>query len=278
MSGKEAFEVTVDGGALRGWIAGTGPNVLMLHGGPGLEYSYLDDLVTELESEFHVAAYQQRGLEPSTVEGPFTIAQAIDDVVAVLDGLGWSRSLVVGHSWGGHLALRLVAALPERLLGALAVDPLGVVGDGGMAAFAAEMSARASKDSRDRARELDERAMDGQGTPEDAIEGLRLVWPSYFGDPENVAPMPSLAISLEAYAGIISEIGEGTDRVTAALASTEVPYGVVAGAASPMPWGQAARASAELSPTAFLEVVPGAGHFPWFEAPGSVRSALKRLS
>jgi hypothetical protein len=61
-----------------------------------------------------------------------------------------------------------VVARPQRLLGALAVDPLGVVGDGGMAAFAAEMQARTAKEDRDRAQELDERAMAGQGTLEDA--------------------------------------------------------------------------------------------------------------
>ncbi len=278
MNGRQTFEVAVEGGALRGWTAGSGPNVLMLHGGPGLDYAYLDDLGAELEAEFHVAAYQQRGLEPSTVSGPFTIAQAIDDAIAVLDGLGWPRALIVGHSWGGHLALRLVAAEPERLLGALAVEPLGVVGDGGMEAFAAEMGARASKEARDRARELDERALAGQGTHEDALESLRLVWASYFGDPENVGAMPPLSISLDAYGGIMSELAEGTDGVAAALAATEVRYGVVAGAASPMPWGQAARASTELSPRAFLKVVPAAGHFPWYEVPGSVRSALKRLT
>ena len=278
MGARDTFGVAVPGGELRGWTAGSGPNVLLLHGGPGLDYAYLDGLGAELEPEFHVAAYQQRGLEPSTVEGPFTIAQAIDDTVAVLDCLGWPQAFVVGHSWGGHLALRLVAARPQRLLGALAVEPLGVVGDGGMAAFAAEMQARTAKEARDRAQELDERAMAGQGTLEDAVEGLRLMWPSYFGDPEKVQPMPPISISLEAYAGIMEDIAEGFDGIAAALAGTEVRYGIVAGAASPMPWGQAARASAELSPRAFLKVVSGAGHFPWFEVPGSVRSALNELA
>jgi pimeloyl-ACP methyl ester carboxylesterase len=32
---------------------------------------------------------------------------------------------VVGHSWGGHLALHLLLAHPDRLLGVVAVDPLG---------------------------------------------------------------------------------------------------------------------------------------------------------
>lgn len=277
MPGREVFTVAVPGGSLGGWLAGGGPPALLLHGGPGLSFEYLDELGDELAPEFHVAAYQQRGLEPSTLSGPFTIAQAVDDAIAVLDGLQWERALVVGHSWGGQLALRLLAAHPDRLLGALAVDPLGIVGDGGQAAFEAEMNARTPRADRQRQRELDERAMDGQGTTEDLLESVRLVWPAYFADPENVAPMPPVRLSVEAYSGIINEVTTDNDRVAGALAETDVPYGVIAGGASPMPWGQAARASAELSPHAFLKIVPAAGHFLWLDEPGCVRAALKRL-
>lgn len=275
---RVVFTVTVVGGSLGGWVEGDGAPVLLLHGGPGLSYEYLDGLSTELGTGFRVAAYQQRGLDPSTLEGPFTVSRAIDDTVAVLDALDWSRALIVGHSWGGQLALRLAAAHPERLLGALAVDPLGIVGDGGMAAFEAEMMARTPKKDRDRAHELDERAMAGQGTPEEGLESLRMVWPAYFADPENTWPMPPVRMSVDAYSGIVAEVTTGSDEVAAALATGRVPYGVIAGAGSPMPWGQAARASAELSPRAFLKIVAAAGHFPWLESPGCVRAALQRLS
>jgi len=270
--------VSVAGGELRGWVAGEGRPVLLLHGGPGLSYGYLDGLADELGGGFRVASYQQRGLEPSTLAGPFTVAQAIADAASVLDGLGWERALVVGHSWGGHLALRLAAAHPSRLLGVLAVDPLGVVGDGGMAAFEAEMGARTPRAGRERARALDERAMRGEGTAEEALESLAIVWPAYFADPRSAPPMPPIALSVEAYSGIIGELADGVPAdALAALAAGEVRYGVVAGAASPMPWGQAAAACVELSPSAFLALVPAAGHFPWLEASGSVRDALVRL-
>jgi pimeloyl-ACP methyl ester carboxylesterase len=276
--GRDVFTFPVPGGSLVGWLEGAGPPVLLLHGGPGMSFDYLDSLGEELAPDFHVAAYQQRGVEPSTLSGPFTIAQAIDDVIAVLDGLNWERALVVGHSWGGQLALRVAAGHPERLNGLLAVDPLGVVGDGGMGAFEAEMAARTPANDRARQRELDERAMGGHGTQEDFLESLRLVWPAYFADPDDVPPMPRIRVSDEAYSGIINEVTADTDHLAAALATTEVPFGVIAGGASPMPWGQAARATVELSPRAFLKVVPAAGHFPWLDEPGCVLAALKRLT
>ena len=278
MSGRETFTVTAAGGELGGWLTGDGPRTLLLHGGPGLSFEYLDELGDELATDFRVAAYQQRGLEPSTLHGPFTVAQAVDDAIAVLGALEWEQALVVGHSWGGQLALRLTVDHPDRLLAALAVDPLGVVGDGGQAAFEAEMGARTPRADRARSRELDDRAMSGEGTPEDFLESLRLVWPAYFPDPDNVPPMPPLRVSVEAYSGIINEVTDDTDRIAAALADTDLPYGVLAGAASPMPWGQAARATADLSARAFLKVIPAAGHFPWLDEPGCVRAALTRLA
>lgn len=265
------------GGELGGWIEGEGVPILLLHGGPGLSYEYLDDLAADIGVGFRIAAFQQRGLAPSTLEGPFTMSQAIEDVIAVLDHVAWTRALIVGHSWGGHLGLRVAAAHPDRLLGALAVEPIGVVGDGGTAAFAAEMAARTPRRDRDRMVYLDHRAMDGQGTPEDLRESLGLVWPAYFADPARTLPKPELRVSSEAYSNLIGAIGVDTDTVAAGLAQGSVRYHVIAGAGSPVPWGQAARATAELSPQGSLTVLPGAGHFPWFEAPGCVRAAVERL-
>jgi pimeloyl-ACP methyl ester carboxylesterase len=277
MGEREAFTVEATGGTLGGWVVGDGAPVLLVHGGPGLSYEYLDGLADELGTRVRIAAFQQRGLAPSTLAGPFTISQAIDDVIAVLDGLGWPQAVLVGHSWGGHLVLRTAAAHPDRLLAVLSVDPIGVVGDGGTAAFEAEMVARTPKEGRARAQQLDERAMSGEGTADDGLEGLAIMWPAYFADPENVPPLPPIRLSVEAYSGLNDEMTEGLEEIAAALATGSVPYGVVAGAGSPIPWGQAARTTAELSPRAFLTVVPAAGHFPWLEVPGSVRTALQRL-
>ena len=278
MSDRSALTVRVAGGVLAGWVVGDGWPVLYLHGGPGLQYDESDlHVVSELEADYRVAIFQQRGLPPSTLEGPFTIPQAISDVVAVLDALEWSRALLVGHSWGGHLALRVAAAAPERLMGVLAIDPVGVVGDGGRAAFRAELRARPPKEGRARLEELEEKEKAAGLGAEEQDEFQAIIWPAYFADPENVMPRPETRVRSEVFEGLTAEVGEGSEEVAAALGRGEVPYGVLAGAASPFPWGQVARATAELSPVGFLKVVPNAGHFVWYEAPGAVRSALDHL-
>lgn len=277
MSAREPFTAPVAGGELGGWLRGDGDPVVLLHGGPGLSYDILEAVADDIGPGFRVAAYQQRGLEPSTTSGPFGIAQEIEDFAAVLDALGHERAWVVGHSWGGHLALRLAAACPDRLLGVVAIDPIGIVGDGGMAAFEAEMTARMPAGRGERLAELEAKEEAGTNTEADGQEAMSLYWPSYFGDPERTFALPDVRHCVETQAAIFPQMGEGLEAVAAAVAGSDVPVGLLAGGASPIPWGIASNAVAALSPRIQLTVEPGAGHFVWFEAPGSVRRALDRL-
>lgn len=276
MRGRE-FTAAVDGGQVSGWVDGAGAPVLLLHGGPGLSYEYLDDLADEIGSGYQIASFQQRGIAPSMLDGPYDVDTHIADVRAVLDVLGWPSAYAVGHSWGGHLGFHLAVACPDRLSGVLCVDPLGAVGDGGEALFSAEISARLPEESRARAAALDERDMAGEGTEEEALEGLRLVWPAYFADWDTAPQMPPIALSVPAYAEAFASLHARLPELEAALPTIGVPLGIVAGAGSPMP-REASTDSAAPIPGAWVEVVDGAGHFPWVERPGCVRSALQRLA
>ena len=264
-------------GELVGWVQGEGPPVLLLHGGPGLSYDYMDWLAEELGPAYRLAAFQQRGLAPSTEDGPFDLATAVADVVAVLDALAWDRAFVVGHSWGGHLLVHAAVAVPERMLGALAVDTLGAVGDGGDAAFEAELFARTPESDRARAVELDERALRGEGSPAELQESARLLWPAYFASPPNAPAFQDLRFSIPAYSGVYESLRAELPALEAALGDVRVPFGFVAGGASPMPISASTQTAAAI-PGAWVEIVPGAGHFVWHERPGCVRAALARLT
>ncbi len=71
-----------------------------------------------------VAAVDQRGHGRSEkVDDGYDWATLTDDLVAVLDGLGWHEPAVVaGQSWGGNVVLELAARHPERLAAAVLVD------------------------------------------------------------------------------------------------------------------------------------------------------------
>ena len=271
------FTTRDDGPLVAGLRAGSGPPVLLLHGGPGLGFDYLRELADELAQENDVAWYQQRGLSPSGAEGPFTVATDVGDARRVLDALAWDKAYIVGHSWGGHLALHVAEALPERLFGVLAVDPLGSVGDGRWPEFDEEIFRRTPEEMRARARELDELITEGAADNELELEQMRLVWPAYFADPLRAPPMPELRMASECSSQMHRSILEELPALEAGLPRIRVPVGFVHGSRSPMPVA-ASTDAADRIPDAWVEVVDGAGHFVWVEAPGAVRASLRRLT
>jgi pimeloyl-ACP methyl ester carboxylesterase len=275
--GERALAASVPGGVIIASQTGSGVPVLILHGGPGLS-DYTASLAAELDDAFRVIRFQQRGLGPSTTYGPFDIDRHVADAIAVLDAADADRAYVIGHSWGGHLAMHLAARHQDRVLGLVAVDPLGAVPDGGHSDLDRILAERVPPELAARAQELDQRAMAGEGTPEDALEGLAIVWPGYFSSPDKAPPMPPLSLSLECYAGTFASIHAHFERKTLerGLPSLKIPAVFLLGAASPIP-PRHGVASAALIPGASHMIEDDCGHFLWLERPGSVRRALQSI-
>lgn len=272
---EREFRAPTDGGVLVGWIrdAPGRPNALLLHGGPGLS-EYLDTLVAELDGLVTTARYQQRGLAPSVVSGDISIEGHIADGVAVMDALGWDTPLVIGHSWGGHFAMHLAVAHPERIGGLVIIDALGAVGDGGMAEFGPNLMRGLSDAARDRITDLDAQEENGEPLSEDERrEHLGLLWPSYFGDPASAPPMPALRFGRadETWASITAQFEVRT--LEHLLPTVAVPTLVIHGSRSPIPVAHAHRIAA-IMPKARLAIHEGKGHWPWLEEPGFVRARV----
>jgi pimeloyl-ACP methyl ester carboxylesterase len=100
---------------------GAGPPVLLLHGLASSRRFW--DLVVPGLAGLPVIALDQRGHGDSErPTGPYDGATVSADALLALDALGLSRVVVVGHSWGASVALRLAAAAPERVLAVVALD------------------------------------------------------------------------------------------------------------------------------------------------------------
>lgn len=103
------------------WTATTGPpggpHVVLIHGSLDRSAGMLK-LSRRLDDEFRVTRYDRRGYGRSTPhDGPFDIGHQVDDldaVIAAADGAG-DPLLLVGHSYGGNVALAHVDRHPGRV-------------------------------------------------------------------------------------------------------------------------------------------------------------------
>jgi pimeloyl-ACP methyl ester carboxylesterase len=275
MSPEPLITDTPDG-PIASWSAGSGPPLLLVHGGPAIS-DYMDGLGAETDG-WRAVRYQQRGLPPSATNGPFTIERHVADAIAVLDARQIGRTVVLGHSWGGHLALHLALAHPERVAGLVLVDPLGAVGDCGVTELGQQLAARLLPAAQAPYAAVTARLAGPDASDADVLESLALVWPGYYADPPAAPPIPpQLRASLAAYAGTFASAAEHlVGGFADALGDLPVPAVFVLGERSPMPVGQG-RQTAALLPRAEVTVVPAAGHMPWYEQPGSIAAALTRI-
>jgi proline iminopeptidase len=271
---EREIAIQVEGGQLTGWLSGDGPPLVLLHGGPGLS-DYLASLATELAPAFTVFRYQQRGLPPSLADGDRTVDGHVADAIRVLDGLGWDRPIVAGHSWGGHLAMHVAVAHPARLRGLAPIDALWAVGDGGEEVFGENLMRQLSPEERARYDEIDARESAEDATEPADAEGLRLLWPYYFADPPSAGPMPPMlgdpVGQRAAWTSIHEHFASRTLEIR--LPDLNVPTVIIHGELDPIPSSEAER-TARIIPGAELRILPGIGHFPWVEQPGSVLQAL----
>ena len=274
----EPLVVTTPEGEIHGRrFDGDGPPAVLLHGGPGMSASYLDPLAQLLAGVFSPILYQQRGLLPTTVDEPFTVETNVADAEAVIDAAAGGRAWIVGHSWGGHLALHLLVSSPERIAGAIIVDPLGAHLEV-MEEFGKRLEAPLTDEERARFEEIEAREEAGTSTAEESMESLRIVWPSYFADPPTAPPMPDIELVVPAFAGTMASVNAHAEAETLVrglpAVPAEIPVLFVHGAASPMPV-RASTESAKLIPHAEVEVIEGAGHFIWHERPDEVRDVVR---
>ena len=118
----EVKRIDVGGHSLRCEVSGQGErHFLCLHG----LVDTLDiwsSLTPALEEHGRVCRIDQRGHgESDTPPGPYGRADLARDVIGVMDAEGVDRSLLVGHSMGGIVAMTTALLHPERIAGLILI-------------------------------------------------------------------------------------------------------------------------------------------------------------
>lgn len=126
--------MTVDGTTLEYQVTGQGEPVVMIHG------AFIGDAFlplarqSALTSHHRVITYRRRGYCGSPrPSGPVSMARQAADCRELLDHLDVEQAHVVGHSYGGIIALQLAMDQPDRVRTLALLEPALAVGESGPA-------------------------------------------------------------------------------------------------------------------------------------------------
>src|SRR5205823_691587 len=97
---------------------GQGQPIIVLHGGPDFDHTYLLPDMDRLADTYRLIYYDQRGrgksarnVQPEDV----TIESDVDDLDSVREYFHFEKVAVLGHSWGGVLAMEYAIRHAERV-------------------------------------------------------------------------------------------------------------------------------------------------------------------
>ncbi|MFG2888172.1 alpha/beta fold hydrolase [Streptomyces sp. NPDC048248] len=116
--------------ALPHGLHGSGPHKVIAVHGWFADRSAFEALLPDLDQDaFQYALVDLRGYgEAKSAAGAYTTQEAAADVLALADRLGWDRFSLIGHSMGGSVIQRVVAAAPNRVRRLAGVSPVPASG------------------------------------------------------------------------------------------------------------------------------------------------------
>jgi proline iminopeptidase len=97
---------------------GQGLPTIVLHGGPDFDHRYLLPELDRLSDVLHLIYYDQRGRgssEPEVEPGTITLTSEIEDLNGIRAHFGLETVALLGHSWGGLLAMEYGIRHPRRV-------------------------------------------------------------------------------------------------------------------------------------------------------------------
>lgn len=117
--------VDTNGIKLAVYEAGSGPAVVLLHGFPGLAFTWRHQIPVLVDAGYRVIVPDLRGYGlsdiPEDVED-YDLARLTGDVVGMLDSLNVEEAVFVGHDWGGLLAWQMALFHKERTRGVVSFN------------------------------------------------------------------------------------------------------------------------------------------------------------
>lgn len=247
------------------WGAPRAHGLCFLHGGSAHAH-WFDAVAPAFADQFHVISLDQRGHGESQWPDPpaYRTEDFTCDLRGVMDGLGWTRMILVGHSMGGHNAMGFAAWHPAAVERLVIVDSRPAIPP-------------------DRLRDMHRRGyrpLRRHERLEAAVARFRLLPRETLAPPEVLAHL--------ARVGIVERRGKWTYRFDPACNGTRQPVDawpllptlscptlIVRGEKSPVLPRRMAEEMARAIPGAVLSEIPGAYHHVLLDAPDACVAVLR---
>jgi proline iminopeptidase len=158
---------------------GQGQPIIVLHGGPDFDHSYLLPDLDRLANAFRLIYYDQRGRGRSAdhvLPEEVTLVSEVDDLDMVRQHFNLESPALLGHSWGTVLALEYALRHPERVSHMILMNPAPAA-TSDLAVFRKVYAQKLGADM-DRQREIVASAAYKEGDPEAVAARSR--WTMFF--------------------------------------------------------------------------------------------------
>jgi len=272
---------TRDGVVLHYRTAGSGAPVILLSGGPGFEVDYMLPVVDFLPASYQRVFLEQRGTGRSRVAltpETMTIREVVEDLEGLRVHLKQERLFLVGHSWGGMLAMAYAAAHPDR------IDRMILIGPGGPTLefaqwFPDNIRMRLRPEDLEAERSWDDAEKRGVDADKAALEGIRAITPGYFFDREKglafAKQLTDGAVHVKVNLLLFEDMAKHYDS-RPGLQKLDRPVLIVQGHQDPVGDKTAEDIHAAIA-TSVLTYINKCGHFPWLEQPEVFRKAINEF-
>lgn len=271
--------ITVADAKLYYQLMGKGEPIIFLHGGPGLDQSYLVPSLRKMAENHEVVFYDQRGsglsipqeLNPSLM----TPAQFVKDLEVVRKHFGYQKVILVGHSWGSLLAMMYAIEYPQHIKALVLMNSVPVDMDG-FQAFMQEYQNR-MQPIQGKLTEIENSAEFKQGEQSAINHYLQLVFSKYLYKDTDIDKLTlNFSSTTTKNFSQISFLMFSEYDIKSLLDKLNIPTLMIHGNNDIVPlW--TAEQTAKIIPGAQLAVIKMSGHFSFAEQPDEVLLVMNRF-
>jgi proline iminopeptidase len=253
------------------------PPLVAINGGMIFDHGMLWPALSPLAAQRQIILYDLRGRgESSSPPDPTaaSIEDDADDLGALRRALGIRQWDVLGHSWGGGIAMLGVSRDLVGTRRLVTVDAVGPTSEW-IPILRRNALAKLRGEARNRLERIDEDSLTSSD-PENHAEQAQAIYPAWFVD-DDIHTRFALPRKLNPTgSAVLARLRAQHYDWRRALGNISVPVLVVHGELDPLPVETSTQVASAI-PSARHVVIPAAGHMPFWEAPDVFFPAVEQF-